>query len=123
MITFVGTIVSQWVGCIEGAGQDYARLESPQGIIEYHPANSTTGQGKPINLGANITCGVELNPPGVGSGWTLGFNNLTIVTVTGGVTFDDVICAAGGVAVVFHLPHGTVPIGWIVGAKLNVGIN
>jgi hypothetical protein len=122
VITFIGTVVQQYVGCTEGSGQDYARLESPQGIIEYHPANGTTGQGKPINLGSSLTCAVELATIGVGAGWTSTFNNLNIQTINLGVTFDDVITISGGITVVFHLPHGTVPVTWLLGVKLNTGL-
>lgn len=103
-------------GCTEGAGQDYARLDAPNGIVELHLAYNTSGTILP--LGQTISLEVNNGPIGASE---FSFSNLNISRINLGVTFDDYVSSVGANAIVFHTPHGTVT-GWNVNTKLNCGV-
>lgn len=113
----------QMVGCAEGAGQDYARLNATEGIIELHPTFNTTSVILPVNQAAQVA--LELAPGSVGSGWETTYNNLTIVSVSnfGSLpVFGVVVCSGGGVSMGITFLQSAIPNGWVVGAKLNSGV-
>lgn len=122
MITFTGTLTAQQRGCTEGAGQDYVRLTSPAGVIELHPTYNTSGtllEGLPAQMGIDLTTG------SIGTGWDFTYGNLNILSVASfGVlpVFGVIVAFAAGTGVGISLFQQAVPVGWIVGAKINVGI-
>lgn len=115
-ITFTGTIVMQQRGCIEGSGQDYARLESPTGIAELHLTNNTTST---IPVGTAVT--LTADTASIGTPWDFNFSNMNITAIAIGAVYDDVIATSGTNTFSLHIPHGTVT-GWVLGNKLNIGV-
>jgi len=110
------TVVDKWLGCAEGAGQDYSRLESPGAVIELHPA---------FNTATAFTKGraavVTVDTVSIGTGFTFLLTGLTVSRATAGVTFDDIICSLGGSSIALHLVKGQAAI-WTVGTILNFGV-
>ena len=114
--TLTGTIVMQQRGCIEGSGQDYARLEAPEGKAELHLTNNTSSV---IPVGTAVT--LTADTASIGVGWDFNFSNMSITAINSGVTYDDVIATSGANTFSLHIPHphGT---GWTLVSKLNIGV-
>jgi len=113
------TVVAQYTGCKEGAGQDYLRMESDDrvsGIAELHLAFDTSGsllRGVRVTLSSN-------NAALVGT-FDRTISSAVISTIGAGTVYNTVVAISGANALVLHIPR-LVAHGWIIGNSINVGI-
>jgi len=124
-MTFTGVITFQMTGVVANSGQDYVRINAPNGIVELHPAFNTTK----LLMVVGTPGQVAVDTASVSPGWDMAVANVPIISVGLGQTFnplippnyDVVVISNGTTSMGISVPHGNIPAAWLVGATLNTG--
>lgn len=115
MVIVSGNVVSRFIGCAEGSGQDYVRIEGVVGVVEAHLAFGTSSA---FVKGDHWT--ITTDTAALTGSFTVTFLTLAIVKSSAGVVWDDIIFTSGANTIALHAPKGTAAL-WLVGLTLNVG--